>query len=108
MPVPTAASPAGFAFSDDPLPVFSVLPGAYLLLLPTLVTEAVNNAVERKVFRSGGMHMRPINPNATASQLPLPHQGIIRDRCNDGIVHVPAQGRAHQQLHEAAHGQQRV
>jgi len=38
MPVPTAASSAGFAFSDDPHPVFNVLPGAYLLLSPTLVT----------------------------------------------------------------------
>ena len=38
MPVLTAASPAGFAFSDDPHPVFNVLPGAYLLLSPTLVT----------------------------------------------------------------------
>ena len=38
MPVPTAASSAGFAFSDDPYPVFNVLPCVYLLLSPALVT----------------------------------------------------------------------
>ena len=38
MHVPTASSSAGFAFSDDPLPVFNVLPSAYLMLSPKLVT----------------------------------------------------------------------
>ena len=40
MPVPTAASSAGVALSDYPHPIFNVLPGAYLLLSPTLVTES--------------------------------------------------------------------